>query len=251
MTTRVLLINPNTSQWVTQALVEQIDRVLPADASLSIDAATATLGASYIASEAAYAIAAHALLDCFAANYQDHDAVAVGCFGDPGVSALAEISGLPIVGMADAAMREASETGNFAIVTGGQAWDPMLRRLAQDLGYGQQLCSVIAVTQSAAELAQDRPNALAILAQACQQAHAEGATKIILGGAAFAGYGDELSEQTGLPVIDSVSAMTRALSKLAHENANTSPSRAKASADGAQYSGLAPALSELVNKHSE
>jgi Asp/Glu/hydantoin racemase len=60
----VLLINPNTSTAVTH-LLESVVRPL-LDPAIELVAVSARFGASYIASEAAYAIAAHAALGDFA-----------------------------------------------------------------------------------------------------------------------------------------------------------------------------------------
>ena len=64
MTSRILLINPNTSADMTRLIVEQAAKHVPP--GVAIDSATASFGASVIASRASYAIAAHAALDCFA-----------------------------------------------------------------------------------------------------------------------------------------------------------------------------------------
>lgn len=247
MTCRFLLINPNTSSWVTDALAQQIHRVVGTSRALELDKATATLGASYIATEAAYVIAGHALLDCYAAHVDGHDAVVVGCFGDPGMEALREISGMPVIGMADAAMAEAARQGRFAIVTGGSAWRPMLLRLAGQLGYRDQLADVLAVAQSAADLARDREQALRVLEQSCRQANTAGATTVVLGGAAFAGYGDELAERTGMAIIDSVSATARAMVTLADTlPAKPTSDPASRRPSGATYSGISAPLAALL-----
>lgn len=247
MPPRLLLINPNTSSWVTQALAVQIQSVVGNTNAFALDLATATLGASYIATEASYVIAGHALLDCYAANANGHNAVIVGCFGDPGAEALREMSGLPVIGMAEAAMQEASSIGQFSIVTGGQAWKPMLLRLTMVLGYHNQLTDVVAVSESAAELAKNRAKALDTLELACEQAGQGGAKAIILGGAAFAGYGDELARRTGLAVIDSVSATARAMLKLASGLTGTSaaPPGTRPNS-GASYSGVSRQLTALL-----
>lgn len=246
---RFLLINPNTSAWVTEALALQVGHALGTRKNFHVDAATATLGASYIATEASYAIAGHALLDCYAANQGGHDALVVGCFGDPGLDALREVSGLPVIGMASAAMQEASRHGRFAIVTGGLAWRPMLRRLAVALGHGEHLSDIVAVAQSAGDLAKDRDKALAILEQSCRDARAGGADTIVLGGAAFAGFGDALATRTGMPIIDSVSAMARAMLALSTRSEHTptrQPSPDIEKTAQATYTGINDPLSRLL-----
>ena len=228
---RLLILNPNTSAAVTARLLGHAQAHLvnrlagrpvgtptnsPAGAPTTLATTTAQLGASYIASEASYAIAAHAALDAwaqFSSAGGQADAVLLGCFGDPGVAALREVTALPVIGLAEAALRQAARHGRVAIVTGGVAWVPMLHRLARSLGLGQALVAVHAVAPSGAELAADPAAALGLLAQACRSA-AQSADALILGGAGLAGLTAPLAAMLaaqpagalGLPLIDSTSA---------------------------------------------
>ncbi|MFT3804321.1 MAG: aspartate/glutamate racemase family protein [Burkholderiaceae bacterium] len=219
-TATALVVNPNTNRAVTQRLVGQLAQVLGQGGGarapvIELRAATARFGAAYIASEAGFAIAAHAVLDSFARALQDGplDAVVVGCFGDPGIQALRELTSVPVIGLAEAAVAEAARHGRFAIVTGGVAWRPMLRRIVAGLPQADRLDDVRVIAESGGALADDRERALRLLAAACRKAARPGVDAVILGGAGFAGYGDALAAQIGVPVIDSVSAAGRALRK--------------------------------------
>jgi allantoin racemase len=208
---QLLILNPNTSVAVTERLREHVAGIAAPDVALH--AATAAFGARYIADETSFAVAGHAALDAYAGHCQRRgrpDAVLVGCFGDPGVWALRELSGLPVVGLAEAAMREAAGFGRFAIVTGGAGWDPMLRRLARTLGLADALAGVHVVAPTGAQLAADPAMALSLLGKVCQQA-AAGADAVILGGAGLAGMAARLAPQLSVPLIDSVTAGARAL----------------------------------------
>lgn len=204
---KLLIVNPNTSPAVTEVM--RLGVQAAAGPGVEVLAVTASLGASYISSEVSYAIAAHGALDAWARHVEAEgapDAMLLGCFGDPGVAALREASGLPVVGLAEAAMRQAAEHGRFAIVTGGAAWVPMLERLARGLGLGEALIGVHAVAPSGAELLADRPRAIRLLAEACREAAGGGEEprSVILGGAALAGMAAEIRALIGLPIIDSV-----------------------------------------------
>lgn len=222
---RVLVINPNTNAVVTELLRQHVGpalaRLLP---GVQCDYATARLGGAYIASEASYALAAHATLDAWAMDAQARgaaDAVLVGCFGDPGVFALRELVRVPVLGLAEAAMREAdaltaqadgigSGGRGYRIVTGGAAWAPMLRRLAQALGLDARLLDVQTVAPSGVELASQPEQAIALLRTACTEA-AEGAAAVILGGAGLAGMAASIEPGLGVPLVDSVLAGARQL----------------------------------------
>lgn len=205
---RFLLINPNTNALTTQRLQDTLQPRLPQGVSLAVT--TARFGATYIACEASHAVAAHACLDAWAAQRtadpQPLDGVLIGCFGDPGLFALREVSGCRVTGLAEASFIQAAANGPFAIVTGGERWKPMLIRLAQSLGYGESLRHVETVAPSGAALQADPEMALRCLAQACEQAAKPGVRAIILGGAGLAGYAQALRAQCPLPLIDSAVA---------------------------------------------
>jgi len=137
---------------------------------------------------------------------QQPDGILIACFGDPGLFALREVSACPVSGLAEASFIQAAQFGQFAIVTGGERWQPMLQRLAGNLGFEQLLNHIEIVKQDGATLLANRELALQVLSQACLRAADSGAQSIILGGAGLAGYARELQSQCPLPLIDSVSA---------------------------------------------
>ena len=205
---QLLVINPNTGDATTRRLHTWIQPLLPADVQL--DCITAAFGAPYIACEASHAVAGHALLDAWS-NHVQHtkqppDGVLIGCFGDPGLFALRASSACPVSGLAEASFIQAHALGDFAIVTGGVHWKPMLQRLALGLGLADRLKHIEIVKETGAELLADRAMALRVLAQACERAANTGVKAIILGGAGLAGYAQDLQALVPLPLIDSVSA---------------------------------------------
>jgi allantoin racemase len=226
----VLILNPNTRQALTTQLVGQVQACWaqhePVGRSLPrIEGLTAPHGADYIASETTYVVAAHAALDAWRLYLGDRpQAMLVACFGDPGVWALREVSGVPVMGLAEAAMREAQALGPFGIVTGGQAWGPMLMRLARGLQCAgpQALVAVHTVQASGGEMAADPEAAWDLLAQgAVELLQAQPQLRsLILGGAALGGWVAPVHErllhraQRGdiaavPPIIDSVEAGAR------------------------------------------
>lgn len=205
---RLLVINPNTSASVS-ALIDSHAQAI-AGPEVQVQTVTARFGAPYIACESSYAVASHAVLDAWAAAVSTgmpFDALLIACFGDPGLFALRDASGVPVTGLAEAAFFEAAKLGPFAIVTGGTRWKPMLERLAQNLGFGSQLAGIRTVEQSGAELARDPVAAQKMLSNCCVEAAQRfGARAIILGGAGLAGMAARIQPEVSLPVIDSVSA---------------------------------------------
>lgn len=205
---RYLVINPNTNVLTSKRLQDVLTPLVPQDVTLEIR--TAQFGAQYIACEASHAVASHACLDVWAshqsASTQALQGVVIGCFGDPGLFALREVSACPVTGLAEASFIQAAARGPFAIVTGGERWKPMLQRLANNLGFGAQLRHIETVAPSGATLQADPDLAIRCLSQACQQAAQPGVKTIILGGAGLAGYARLLQAHSPLPLIDSVVA---------------------------------------------
>jgi Asp/Glu/hydantoin racemase len=206
---RLLLINPNTSDSISALLQTHAQAAAGLDAQVLTR--TARLGAPYIACEASYAVAAHATLDAWAAalapDQERFDCVLIGCFGDPGLLALRQVSQLPVTGLAEASFIAAAALGRFAIVTGGERWKPMLERLAHSLGFAAPLAGIHTVTATGAELAADPLAAQVLLARACNEAaRAWGVQSVILGGAGLAGMAATIQSVVAVPVIDSVRA---------------------------------------------
>lgn len=217
----LLIINPNTSASVSARLAEQARATLPAGTDVQV--VTASFGAPYLSSEAAVAVAGHATLQACADHVAAHgppSAVLIGCFGDPGLLALRELTGVPVTGLAEAAMQAASARGPYTIVTGGAAWAPMLQRLAASLGLAEQLTGIVTVEKTGAELAADPVAAQAVLLEACHEALRVGpdgrrACSLVLGGAALTGMGDALAPRLDVPLLDSVQCGLRAAWALA------------------------------------
>lgn len=206
----VLLINPNTSAAVTDRMAVEMRAVL--GPAYTVKPVTARFGASYIASEVSYAIAAHAALDAWAtqvAQGERFDALCVGCFGDPGVSALRECAGVPVVGLAEAALREAAAHGDHVVVTGGAAWRPMLERFVAAQGLAVGLEAIHLIEKSGAALMAQPDGGAAEVRTALQAALSPRTRALVIGGAALGGLARQVAHAVPVPVIDSVQAGAR------------------------------------------
>lgn len=217
----VLLINPNTTEAVTHRLLAQLQPM--GSPHWRWHALTASFGEPYIATEAAYQTGARAVLEAHALHVDAHglpDAVLVGCFGDPAVWALrARHPGLPVMGLAEAAMREAASWGPFGVVTGGHAWKPMLERLAAGLRLlgPHALASVHTVEATGGQLLADWPAAQDTLRRAAETALTDTPSlrALVLGGAGLGGMAAELADHLPCPLIDNVAAAGRWLQSVA------------------------------------
>jgi len=198
----LLLINPNTTQSITDLVLRTAKRF--AHKGTTLRAVTGAFGPRYIASRVGYAIAGHAAVDALANDRFAKDAVVLACFGDPGLAALKEISKVPVVGMAEASILQASAIGKrFSIVTGGERWKPMLEEFVAAQGMSARLASVRTVAPTGADIARNPQAAIALLARGCTACVREdGADVVILGGAGLAGLAAKLTPSVDVPLLD-------------------------------------------------
>lgn len=204
---RLLCINPNTTQAMTDKVVAALRDHLPERAE--VVAETGRFGAPFISTRTSFAIGAHAAIEAFARRADEPwDAVLLVCFGDPALHALRELADVPVFGMALAAMTLAARRhGRFSVVTGGVQWDAMLREFAASVGYSDQLVSVRTTTATGGDIFLDPAGTRAALVQTITDCEADGADCVILGGAGLAGMAEGLKSCTSLPLIDSVEAL--------------------------------------------
>jgi allantoin racemase len=203
---RLLVINPNTTDALTDRVAEAGRALLPG--TVEMVTATGRFGARYISDLVSFTIAGHAALDCFATWQGKVDGVLLACFGDPGLLALKELAGVPVIGMAEASFAAAAEGGRrFAIVTGGVRWKPVLERLAEDLGFGSSLAGIETLTLTGGQIAADPAAAVRPISEACRAvAASSGADNVILGGAGLVGLRALVQPHVDVPLLCSVEA---------------------------------------------
>lgn len=237
---RILLINPNTSSDMTERAAAEARRC--ASQGIEIVAVTGDFGCSVIASRASFAIAAHTGLDLYARHASGADGVILACFGDPGLAALREVSSVPVIGLAAAAVEEAAEAARpFAIVTAGLAWVPMLDELVAATPHAPLFRGVIALDATGLSLVREPDRFARELGHALDRAADAGAQTIILGGAAFAGTARTLTARAHL--IDPMQSAIRAVERAGSEN----PARGGSATPAAcSARGLSPELTSLL-----
>ena len=245
----IVLLNPNTSLAMTEHIVREAGRHGWPGASLV--PVTARFGGEVIASRASYAIAAHAALDAYACHVgRGAAAIVLACFGDPGLEALREVSGVPVVGLLESAVAEAARAGGpFGIVTAGPAWVPMLDERIRSGPHAALSRGVFAIQTTGLDVTRDPGGFVEVLQEAVDAATAAGADTVILGGSALAGFGPRLSGKVRL--IDPLEAAMAELRRCLEAGggpgclagAVDSAARPKASI---AYRGLSPELAELL-----
>jgi allantoin racemase len=206
---RVLLINPNTTQSITQLLVRAGQAV--AAPGTEIIAVTAVRGVPYIATRAEAQIGGAVALEMIAEHQNQADVVIVGAFGDPGLFGARELFDMPVIGMSEAAMLTACMIGRrFSIITFAGALGPWYRECVEMHGLSGRCASVRTLPgsfQSIAEVQQEREVSLIELANAAVEQ--DEADVVILAGAPLAGMASKAKDRIPVPLIDPIQSAVK------------------------------------------
>lgn len=201
---RIRVINPNTSESMTQTIKTSAQAAAAPD--VVIEAVTPTMGPASIEGHYDEALAVPGVLTEVARGVEEGaDGFVLACFGDPGMDAARELAqGRPVIGIAQAGMHVAALAARgFAVVTtlsrtAGRAWD-----LARGYGFGDRCVEVLAcevpvlAVDSAADMVADL---------AKEALTHEGVEAIVLGCAGMAEMAARVTAEVHAPVIDGVGA---------------------------------------------
>jgi allantoin racemase len=206
---KLLLINPNISESVSELIASEALRA--ADAGTVIEVMTAPFGVAYIETRFEAIIGAYAAAQLAAEHHARFDAVVVAAFGDPGLGGLREALPIPVTGLTEAALASAHLLGHrFSIIAISQRIQAWYREVVQGYGFGARLASIRALDRPITVIGQvqdEHRGALKDLAERCVAE--DGADVIVLAGAPLAGLARSLKGQLPVPVVDGVSSAVR------------------------------------------
>ncbi len=203
----ILLINPNTSQATTQMMLEIARSSL--GGSAEIRGLTMETGVPMIVEEDDLRVAADVV---GALDVGSCCGVIVAAFGDPGIEALRRRLTVPVVGIGEAAMREAAQHGRFGIATTTPALAASIERKVRQLGLEASFTGTRFTPGDPSLLGQDPEaleTALAAAVQACIAS--DGAQAVVIGGGPLGRAAQALGRRFAIPVIGPVSAACRAI----------------------------------------
>jgi allantoin racemase len=207
---RILIINPNASQSMTDKMEIVANRVRRDDTDITIRrlmTGPVTIESSY---DEAYAIGPTIdLVRC--AVEKDYDAIILACFCEVGVEAAREISPVPVFGLEEVTLAIAITLGDkFGILTEKRPRVAMKQRHVRRYGLLERMASIRPLELSVAELDRDPERTKAAgMELGRRMVEEDGAEVIIMGCAAMAGYSGELEVELGVPVLDPLSVTVK------------------------------------------
>jgi allantoin racemase len=202
---KILIINPNTSQSMTDKIRAVAEAAKRDDCELTVicpQHGPITIESSY---DEAYAIAPTIdLVKQVQVSEEGYDAIILACFCDVGVEAAKEISLIPVFGLEEATLSVALLLGaKFGIMTEKHPRVAMKELHVRRHGLLERLASIRPLGLSVAELDADPEGTMAAgMALARQMVEEDGAEVIIMGCAAMAGYSDDIERELQVPVLD-------------------------------------------------
>lgn len=206
---RILVINPNISESVTNLIANETKRAASADTELMFE--TARFGVEYIETRMEALIGGYASA-CIAAERQgDYDGVVIDAFGDPGLLGIKELLDVPVVGMTEAALASACLLGQrFSIIAISSRIKAWYLETVERSHLSSRLASIRSLNDTLRDVGTVQEDHASRLKELALQAVKEdGADVIILAGAPLAGLARSLEGQLPVPVVDGVSSAVR------------------------------------------
>jgi Asp/Glu/hydantoin racemase len=245
---KILIINPNISESVTELIVQEAIRSCLA--GTEIVAETADAGVAYIETRAEAVFGAHAVLKKVAKHYEHVDAVIVAAYGDPGVCAAKELVDIPVIGLTEATLAEAHLIGGrYSLVGISERIGVWYRETVRYYGFESRMASYRGLSKGFAHVAcvqQEKRQMLLDLCLSCVEQ--DGADSIILSGAPLAGLAREIETQIPVPLIDGVGAAMRAAQSLASRGSLVRKRGSYAAPPKKESKGLPIEIERLLHK---
>ena len=217
------LVNPNsTSSMTEKARLAALGCAAP---GTRITAANPAGTPVSIEGHADEAMSVPAMLSLIAqADAEGADAHVIACFDDPGLHAAREIAAAPVIGLCQAGMQMAMTIATrFSIVTTLPRSVPIIEDLVRHYGGAHHCRRVRAADIEVLALENDPATAQALIAEQIRAARIEdGAEAVILGCAGMTELADRLAAETGIPVIESVTAAVKLAEAMAAAGFRTS-----------------------------
>lgn len=206
----ILLINPNTSVRTLDMMLAVARPLLPP--GIALRGAAAAAGAAMILDEADLAVAEEEVVRIGMAASGDIDLIIVAAFGNPGARALRDRLDIPVIGIGEAAMREAAfRRPRFGVATTTPALVRSIEAAVRQLALHDSFTGVRVPICDPLALAADPAKQDAALAQAALDCiNLDGAGAVIIGGGPLSETAARPRRSLGIPIVEPIPAAVQA-----------------------------------------
>ncbi|WLR92001.1 aspartate/glutamate racemase family protein [Shinella zoogloeoides] len=201
MTPHILLINPNSSQATSDMMHAIAHR--SAAGRVEVETVTASRSPGMIVTPEQLAASAPQVVELGAAHGGHCAGIIVSAFGDPGLADLRRKVAVPVVGICEASMIEASQGGRrFAVATSTPDLVEAIGQRAHDLGLAHLYTGIRCTQGDPVALAADPALLIEALAGAVRQCiELDGAEAVIIGGGPLGEAAEQLRLIFDTPVL--------------------------------------------------
>jgi len=207
----VVIINPNSTVSMTDAMVESASRAAP---GLKFEGWTSHAGPPAIQGAEDGEAATEPLLDLVQqASASRADGVIVGCFDDTALADAAQLADCPVIGLGQASYHYAAlRHWKFSVVTTLSASVPVLETNIEKQGLGHFLCRVRASEVPVLELEADPDRSgEVILAEALDAQANDPISAVILGCAGMVQVVNTVERALSIHTIDPVTCAAQSM----------------------------------------
>lgn len=236
MMTRILWVNPINTPDYDQAIGEFIDSIRAPGTAVEVVSFNAEAPINNLEYRSFEALVTADLLKTGRyASEQGFDAMIIGCFYDPALEHVREISGQTVVvAPCQASIQLAANlANNFSVIIGQEKWRAQMHERISFYGYGSRLASMQSIDIAVENLQKDCAYTTEKIIEAGRRAVEEDkAEALILGCTCTFGMYRQVQEELGVPVIDPIIAAFKAAEFIgnARRHFDWTPSRAWSSA---------------------
>lgn len=208
MSERILVINPNSSEDVTQRMSDALDG-LRFEGGPQIDCMTLKEGPPGIETDRHIAEVAGPITSTVEREQNSTSAFVIACFSDPGLHVAREASRAPVFGIGESAYATALTRGDrFGVISILPRSLPRHRRHVASLGLLDRLGADLAIDMGVTELSQTDKVRTRMTEVGTDLRDNHGCDVIVMGCAGMAQYRADLQNDLGVPVIDPTQAAT-------------------------------------------
>ena len=204
---KILFVNPNSTDSMTDKVRQTAESILPNE--VSVIAVSNPEGPASIQGPHDGALAVPGMLNVMHAHkHQNIDAMVIACFDDTGIEQARTLFDVPVVGIGQAAYHASMLAGNtFSVVTTLSVSVPVLEQNIKDFGVFPYCKRVRASEVPVLELEKTGSDAEQRISDEIATAVAEDqCDAIVLGCAGMTNLVNRMEQRHGVPIIDGVAA---------------------------------------------
>jgi len=206
MASRILVINPNSTEAVTRGIDQAVEPLRMAGGP-AIDCVTLKEGPPGIETQQHVDSVVQPLLKLVREREGEYAAFVIACYSDPGLHSVREATKKPVLGISECGILTALTLGHrFGVIAILEKSIPRHLRYVGALGVTDRLAGELAVGIPVVELSNEEKTfrRMVEVGKALRKGH--GADVVVMGCAGMARYRKPLQDEIGIPVVEPTQA---------------------------------------------